>query len=64
MLREVNGVIELEKYEKLRSYIEQQIMEEQNNLNSVGLAEKLAKQMQLHFLFQMKDKMNQLDEED
>ena len=55
---------DLEKYEKLRAYIEQQIADIQGNLDSIGMAEKLAKQMQLHFLFQMKDKMNQLDEED
>ncbi|MEK3766103.1 MULTISPECIES: hypothetical protein [unclassified Solibacillus] len=55
---------DLEKYEKLRAYIEQQIADIQGNLDSIGMAEKLAKQMQLHFLFQIKDKMNQLDEED
>ena len=54
---------ELEKYEKLKSYIEQQITDVQDHLDSAGMAEKLAKQMQLHFLFQMKDKMDQLDEE-
>lgn len=55
---------DLEKYEKLRAYIEQQIADIQGNLDSIGMAENLAKQMQLHFLFQMKDKMNQLDEEE
>lgn len=53
----------LDKYEKLRAYIEQQITDIEQNLNSLGVAEKLAKQMELIFLDQMLEKMKQIDNE-
>ena len=47
---------ELEKYGKLRLYIKQQVTDIES-LDSVGMAEKLAKQMELLFLEKMLDKM-------
>ncbi|MBM7664962.1 hypothetical protein JOC25_001421 [Solibacillus kalamii] len=55
---------ELEKYEKLRLHIKQQVTDIEKSLDSLGMAEKLAKQMELIFLDQMLDKMKQLDDED
>lgn len=54
---------ELEKYEKLRLCIKKQVADIERRLDSLGLAEKLAKQMELLFLDQMLDKMKQLDDE-
>ncbi|MER2027752.1 MAG: hypothetical protein ABS935_10750 [Solibacillus sp.] len=55
---------ELEKYEKLRLHIKQQVTDIEKSLDSLGIAEKLAKQMELIFLDQMLDKMKQLDDEE
>ena len=55
---------ELEKYEKLRLHIKQLVTDIEKSLDSLGMAEKLAKQMELIFLDQMLDKMKQLDDED
>lgn len=55
---------ELEKYEKLRLHIKQQVTDIEESLDSVGMVEKLAKQMELIFLDQMLEKMNQLDNEE
>jgi len=59
-----NRVSELEKYEKLRLHIKQQVTDIEKSLDSLGIAEKLAKQMELIFLDQMLDKMKQLDDEE
>ena len=61
--RGVDHVSELEKYEKLRLHIKQQVKDIEKSLDSVGMVEKLAKQMELIFLDQMLDKMKQLDDE-
>lgn len=55
---------ELEKYEKLRLHIKQRVTDIEKSLDSLGIAEKLAKQMELIFLDQMLDKMKQLDDEE
>lgn len=55
---------ESNKYEKLRAYIDQQITDINNNTESGGDAAKLAKQIQLHFLYQLSDKMRQLDDDE
>lgn len=53
---------EQEKYEKLRLYIKQQIKEAEIILASEGGdIEKVSRQLQIHFLFQILDKMDQLD---
>ena len=57
-------VSELEKYEKLRLHIKQQVTDIEKSLDSLGMAEKLAKQMELIFLDKMLDKMKQLDDEE
>lgn len=54
---------DLEKYEKLRLHIKQQVTDIEASLDSIGTVEKLAKQMELIFLDQMLEKMNQLDNE-
>lgn len=55
---------EQEKYEKLRLHITQQIDDAKNIINSdSGEVEKLSKQLQIHFLYQILEKMNQLDNE-
>ena len=53
---------EQEKYENLRLYIKQQIKEAESILASEGGdIEKVSRQLQIHFLFQVLDKMDQLD---
>lgn len=64
MHRGGDRVSELEKYEKLRLHIKQQVTDIEKSLDSLGIAEKLAKQMELIFLDQMLDKMKQLDDEE